>query len=85
MKKMIAVDEDGGTYIDIDKITKLEWRGENETYATLNDDSGLVFDWNIDELAKELSGGKALTPPGYAFDEDDEDADNNEDPGAITW
>ena len=84
MKKMIAVDEDGGAYIDIDKITKLEWRGENETYVTLDDDSGLVFDWNIDVLAKELSGGKALTPPGFVLDEDDEDI-NDEDPGAITW
>lgn len=84
MKKMIAVDEDGATYIDVDKITKLEWRGENETYVTLDDDSGLVFDWNIDVLAKELSGGKALTPPGFVFVEDDEDT-NNEDPGAITW
>ena len=85
MKKMIAVDEDGGTYIDIDKITKLEWRDDNETYVTLDDDRGLVFDWNIDVLAKELSGGKALTPPGFVFDEDDDEDTNNEDPGAITW
>jgi hypothetical protein len=84
MKKMIAVDEDGATYIDVDKITKLEWRGDNETYVTLDDDSGLVFDWNIDVLANKLSGGKALTPPGFVFDEDDEDI-NDEDPGAITW
>jgi hypothetical protein len=84
MKKMIAVDEDGATYIDVDKITKLEWRGDNETYVTLDDDSGLIFDWNIDVLANKLSGGKALTPPGFVFDEDDEDT-NDEDPGAITW
>jgi len=84
MKKMIAVDEDGATYIDVDKITKLEWRGDNETYVTLDDDSGLIFDWNIDVLANKLSGGKALTPPGLVFDEDDEDT-NDEDPGAITW
>lgn len=84
MKKMIAVDEDGGAYIDVDKITKLEWRSDNETYVTLDDDSGLVFDWNIDVLANKLSGGKALTPPGFVLDEDDEDI-NDEDPGAITW
>jgi len=83
MKKMIAVDEDGATYIDVDKITKLEWSGENETFVTLDDGSNMTFDWNIDVLAKEISGGKVLTPPGYVFD-DDEDEDN-EDPGAITW
>lgn len=82
---MIAVDEDGATYIDVDKITKLEWRGDNETYVTLDDNSGLIFDWNIDVLAKELSGGKVLTPPGFVIDDDDDEDTNNEDPGAITW
>ena len=81
MKKMIAVDENGATYIDVDRIAKLEWHGNDETYVTLNDGHYLTFGWNIDDLAKEISGGKALTPPGYDLDEDT----NDEDPGAITW
>lgn len=63
------------------------WNGivDNETYVTLDDDSGLVFNWNIDILANKLSGGKALTPPGFVPDEDDDEDINNEDSGAITW
>ena len=83
MKKMVSVDENGSKFIDVNKIDFLKWEDDNRTIAILNDGREMRFDWNIDDLANKLSGGKAITPPGYFFD--DEEDTNNEDPGAITW
>lgn len=77
-------DTNGSKFIDINKIDFLKWDDDNRTIAILNDGKELMFGWNIDILANKLSGGKAITPPGYDFDENGDMIDD-EDPGAIVW